>query len=185
MAAAHCAHPSGRTSRTPGPPRSRSQPPSLGLYLPASGLATRNPAPPEPLLLLVTVGCPSERRAPTAPHPGGIFHSEGGWGEGGGEKGVKGEAAGKGGGGLAGASGGAGVPELGPEGGRLRSFRQSEGTGPRAGGLALSVTAPSGPILPGRRCPWMWPPRAPRPVSLPAAPRPALPAPVPRLLYRP
>lgn len=31
------------------------------------------------------------------------------------------------------------------------------------------MTAPSGPILPGRRCPWMRPPRAPRPVSLPAA----------------
>ncbi|EPQ06858.1 hypothetical protein D623_10033466 [Myotis brandtii] len=70
MAAAHCAHPSGRTSGTPGPPPSRSQPPSLGLHLPASGLATRNPAPPEPLLLLVTVGCPSERRVPAAPHPG-------------------------------------------------------------------------------------------------------------------
>lgn len=31
------------------------------------------------------------------------------------------------------------------------------------------MTAPSGPLLPGRRCPWMRPPRAPRPVSLPAA----------------
>lgn len=82
---------------------------------------------------------------------------------GGGEKGEEGEAAGERGGGLAGASGGAGVPELRSEEARLRSLGQSEGTGRdlRAGGLALSVTAPSGPVLPGRRCPWMRPPRAP------------------------
>lgn len=40
-----------------------------------------------------------------------------------------------------------------------------DGTGPAGGGLALSVTALSGPVLPGCRCPWM---RPPRPVSVPA-----------------
>ena len=80
--------------------------------------------------------------------------------------------AGERGGGLAGASGGAGVPGLRPEEARLHPLGQSEGTGRdrRAGGLALSVTAPSGPVLPGRRCPWMRPPRAPRPVSVPGGP---------------
>lgn len=66
---------------------------------------------------------------------------------------------------------------------RSGSRRGQDGTGGRdrrAGGFALSVTAPSGPVLPGRRCPWMRPPRAPRPVSVPAAgparsPAPALP----------
>lgn len=55
------------------------------------------------------------------------------------------------------------------EGDCARSGRRRGRDRGRAGGLALSVTAPSGPILPGRRCPWMRPPRAPRPVSLPAA----------------
>lgn len=53
---------------------------------------------------------------------------------------------------------------------RSGSRRELDGTGGRAGGLALSVTAPSGPVLPGRRCPWMRPPRAPRPVSVPGGP---------------
>lgn len=102
MAAAHCAHPSGRTSLTPGPSPSCSLPSSFGLRLHAFGLATRNPASPELRLLLVTVGCPSERRAPIAPRPGRYFPFGGGWGEGGGEKGEEGEVAGEGGGGLAG-----------------------------------------------------------------------------------
>ncbi|KAI5948359.1 Transcription elongation factor SPT5 [Manis javanica] len=55
MAAAFSAHPSYRTSPTPGPPISRSVPSSFGLHPHASGLATRNPAPPEPRLLLVTI----------------------------------------------------------------------------------------------------------------------------------
>lgn len=119
----------------PGRPPSRSQPPSFGLPLPASGLAARNPAPPEPRLLLATVGCPSERRAPAVPHPGRYFPFRAGLGgEGGGEKGVKGEAAGKGGGGLAGASGGAGVPKLGPEGGRETALVQAVGGDGTAGG---------------------------------------------------
>lgn len=129
MAAAHSAHPSGRTSLTPGPPPSRSLPPYFGLHLHAFGLATKNPAPPEPRLLLVTVGCPSERRAPAAPRPGRYFPFWWGRGEGGGEKGEEGEAAGERGGGLAGASGGAGVPGLRPEEARLRSHGQSEGAG--------------------------------------------------------
>lgn len=69
------------------------------------------------------------------PAPGGIFHSSGGWGEGGGEKSEEGEAAGEGGGGLAGASGGAGVPELRSEEARLHCWgnrRGSDGTGGRA-----------------------------------------------------
>lgn len=70
---------------------------------------------------------------PPPPAPGGIFHSGGGWGEGGGEKGVEGEVAGEGGGGLVGASGGARVSALRPEGGSLRSLGQSEGTGPVGG----------------------------------------------------
>ncbi|KAM5316351.1 suppressor of cytokine signaling 5 isoform 2-T14 [Glossophaga mutica] len=55
MAAAHCAHPNGWTSLTPGPPSSCSLLPSFGLHLYASGLVTGSPAPPEPRLLLVTV----------------------------------------------------------------------------------------------------------------------------------
>lgn len=88
---------------------------------------------------MVTVGCPSERRAPAAPPPREVFSiPRGVGGEGGGEKGVKGEAAGKGGGGLAGASGGAGVPELGPEGGRETALAQAVGGDGTAGGRADS-----------------------------------------------
>ncbi|KAI5125254.1 Pro-Interleukin-16 [Manis pentadactyla] len=65
MAAALSAHPSYRTSLTPGPPISRSLPSSFGLHPHASGLATRSPAPPEPRLLLVTV--PLDEAAPSAP----------------------------------------------------------------------------------------------------------------------
>ncbi|XDC73075.1 hypothetical protein R6Z07F_004248 [Ovis aries] len=65
MAAALRAYPSGRTSLTPGPLNSSSQPPSFGLHLHAFGLAARNPAPPEPRLLLVTV--PLDEAAPRAP----------------------------------------------------------------------------------------------------------------------
>lgn len=133
MAAAHCAHPNGWTSLTPGPPFSRSSPPSFGLHLYASGLVTGNPAPPEPRLLLVTVRCPSERRAPTAPRPGRYFPFRWGLGGGGRGKGCRGEVAGEGGGGLAGASGGAGVSALRPGGGRLHSLGQSEGTAPVGG----------------------------------------------------
>lgn len=172
MAAVRGARPSGRTSPAPGPPGPRAPPPSRGLHLPVPGLAARNPAPPEPRLLLVTVGCPSERRAPPPPAPGGIFHSGGGWGRGEGRGYRGGGGRGRGGGWRA--SGRARVPELRPEGASPRSPGSRRG---RSGGgrLALSVTAPRGPILPGRRCPWMRPPRAPRPVSVPAPP----PAPAP------
>lgn len=157
MAAAHSAHPSGRTSLTPGPPHSRALPPSFGLHLPASGLAARNPAPLKPRLLLVTVGCPSERRAPPRPPPpapGGIFHSGGGWGEGGGETGEEGEAAGKGVGAWRGHPAELGSPgSVRRKRGCARWAVGGDRTHQRAGGLALSVTAPSRPVLPGRRCP--------------------------------
>lgn len=100
------------------------------------------------------------------PAPGGIFHSGGGWGEGGGEEGEEGGGGREGGGGLAGASGEAGVPGLRPEEARLGRQR---GRDALAGGLALSVvTAPSRARPAWPQVPWMRPPRAPRPVSIPA-----------------
>lgn len=149
MAAAHSTHPRGRTSLTRRPPRSCSQPPSSGLHLPASRLADGNPAPPEPRLPLVTVGCPSERRGPAPPAPGGIFHSGGGLGGGGRGEGDEGEAAGKGWG-LAGASGRAGVPGLCPEEARLRRPAGQErrtGFGERSDSPCLWLRCPGSSCL--------------------------------------
>lgn len=175
MAAAHSAHPSGWTSLTPGPPPSLSLPPFFGLHLHASGLAARNPAPPEPRLLLVTVGCPSERRAPAAPRPGRYFPFRWGVGGGGRGKGKGGRRPGKGVGAWRGHP-----AELGSPGSvqrkrdcaRSGSWRGRDGSGGRTRPLRdCAVPARQ----PGRRCPWMRPPRAPGPVSVPAArARPAL-----------